>query len=164
MDTSRTVGAIVVAVVLIVGVAIGFLHRRRDGVLAVVSQALPSERDLLPTAESRPDAARAGRAELLATLGVDGRTPVTLLQFSTGICAPCRAMRALCMAIESDISGVRHVDVDAESHLDAVRALRITRTPTLLVVDGAGVVVRRCVGLPTRDDLLAAISQTLEQQ
>jgi thiol-disulfide isomerase/thioredoxin len=93
----------------------------------------------------------------LASLGWVAGTPVTLLQFSSAFCAPCRATRVLCSQTASSVPGVRHIEVDAESHLDAVRALGIVRTPTVLVVNASGEIVRRASGLPTRSQLLAAV-------
>ena len=54
---------------------------------------------------------------------------------------------------------MRHVEVDAESQLDAVRALGIMKTPTTLVVDRAGVVVQRAAGQPRKADVVAAIGR-----
>jgi hypothetical protein len=45
--------------------------------------------------------------------------------------------------------GVRHVELDAEQHLDLVRRLDVLRTPTVLVLDGAGRVVARSSGVPS---------------
>src|SRR4051794_8880534 len=67
-----------------------------------------------------------------------GGTPLTLLQFSSAFCAPCRTTRALCVDVAAKVDGVRHIEVDAESHLDAVRALDVWRTPTVLMIDAEG--------------------------
>ncbi|WP_230859173.1 TlpA family protein disulfide reductase [Actinoplanes aureus] len=97
---------------------------------------------------------------LLERLGV-GPAPATLLQFSTAFCAPCRAMRRVSAEVAAMLPGVRHVEVDAESHLDEVRALNIWRTPTLLVLDAEGRVVRRATGVPTKPHLIAALAEVL---
>jgi hypothetical protein len=57
---------------------------------------------------------------------------------------------------------VRHVEVDAEANLDAVRALDVLRTPTLLVIDAHGQVVRRASGQPSKAQLIAAVAPLLE--
>ena len=57
------------------------------------------------------------------------------------------------------VEGVTHVEVDAEHHLDATRALGILRTPTTVVLDAAGVEVTRATGAPTRDQVLSALAQ-----
>jgi hypothetical protein len=58
------------------------------------------------------------------------------------------------------VEGVAHVEVDAEHHLDATRALGILRTPTTIVLDAAGVEVTRATGAPTRDQVLTALAAT----
>jgi hypothetical protein len=59
------------------------------------------------------------------------------------------------------VPGVQHVEVDAESHLDEVRALDIWRTPTLLVLDANGRVTKRATGVPSKPQLIAALSEVL---
>jgi hypothetical protein len=98
---------------------------------------------------------------MLGALGVQRGTPLTLLQFSSAFCGPCRTTRVLCADIAAKIDGVRHVEVDAESHLEAVRALEIWRTPTVLLVDAQGRIRRRATGAPTRAQLLAAVGDLL---
>jgi thiol-disulfide isomerase/thioredoxin len=82
----------------------------------------------------------------------------TLLQFSSAFCAPCRATRVLLTDVAGGLDGVAHVEVDAESHLDLVRRLDVVRTPTVMVLDARGAIVRRASGLPTRDQVLTALS------
>ncbi len=98
------------------------------------------------------------RNPVLAELGVTPGAALTMLQFSSAFCAPCRATRVLCAELAARTPGVRHVEVDAESHLEAVRALDIWRTPTVLLVDSAGEIRRRASGLPTREQLRAAVA------
>jgi hypothetical protein len=86
---------------------------------------------------------------------------VTLLQFSSATCAPCRQVRATCADVAGGLSGVRHVEIDAEERLDAARALNVWRLPTLLVVDREGRVARRAVGVPDRAELRAAVTEVL---
>jgi len=99
-------------------------------------------------------------ADLLAALGVP-TGPVTLLQFSSAFCAPCRAVRRVSSEVAGMLPGVQHVEVDAESHLDAVRALGIWRTPTLLVLDTDGRVVKRATGVPAKAQLIAVLGELL---
>jgi thiol-disulfide isomerase/thioredoxin len=86
---------------------------------------------------------------------------VTLLQFSSATCAPCRQVRAACADLAGGLNGVRHVEIDAEERLDAARALNVWRLPTLLVVDREGRVARRAVGVPDRTELKAAVTEVL---
>ena len=82
----------------------------------------------------------------------------TLVQFSSAFCQPCRATRLLLDGIAKRVDGVTHIEIDAESHLDLVRELNVTRTPTTFILDKTGVIVGRAVGLPKRDEVLAWIS------
>lgn len=124
--------------VLAVATAFGLWWRRRDGRLRV---------------EHRP-------ASELDGLGVRPGT-VTLLQFSSAFCAPCRATRLVCAQVAARFEGVEHIEVDAESHLEEVRRLHVWRTPTVLVVDRGGAVVHRATGTPTSAQVIAAIADLL---
>jgi hypothetical protein len=59
------------------------------------------------------------------------------------------------------VDGVRHVEIDAEAHLDLVRRLNIVRTPTVLVLDGDGRIVRRASGAPRKVDVIAALGEAV---
>jgi thiol-disulfide isomerase/thioredoxin len=98
---------------------------------------------------------------VLADLGVEPGERATLLQFSSAHCAPCRAVRRISSEVAGEVPGVRHIEVDAEDHLDAVRALGIWRTPTLLVLDGQRRIVKRATGVPEKPQLIAAVTETL---
>lgn len=98
--------------------------------------------------------------------GVQLGQQATLIQFSSAFCQPCRATRLLLNDIASSTPGVRHVEIDAESHLDLVRELGVTRTPTTFVLDSVGSVVGKSVGLPKRQDvtnLVLALQHTASQ-
>ena len=99
-------------------------------------------------------------------LGVDqlGRElgeRATLVQFSSAFCAPCRATRRVLDEVAGMVPGVVHVEIDAEKHLDLVRALKVESTPTVLVLDAAGRVVRRAAGQPRRVDVIAALGEAV---
>lgn len=81
----------------------------------------------------------------------------TLVQFSSAFCAPCRATRRVLSDVAEVVPGVVHLDVDAEQHLDVVRRLDILRTPTTLVLDGAGNEVARAAGAPRKEQVLSVI-------
>ncbi|WP_059006915.1 TlpA family protein disulfide reductase [Streptomyces specialis] len=81
----------------------------------------------------------------------------TLVQFSTAFCRPCHATRRVLAEVADMVEGVAHVEIDAESRLDLVRELGIVRTPTVLVLDADGTVVRRASGQPRRADVIAAL-------
>ena len=93
-----------------------------------------------------------------ADIGSELGERVTLVQFSSAFCTPCRATRALLTDITADLSDVKHVDIDAEKNLDLVRLLDIRSTPTTLVLDKSGHEVGRAVGAPKRAEVLATLS------
>ena len=95
---------------------------------------------------------------VLEGLGVrPGDADLTVVQFSTAFCGPCRATRARLQQLQATRPGLAHVDVDAESHLDAVRELDVRRTPTLFYLDRAGRLLGRSSGAPRPDDLTALV-------
>lgn len=82
----------------------------------------------------------------------------TLLQFSSAFCAPCRVTRRILEDVAKGHDGVRHVEVDAEHHLDLVRTLGVMRTPTTIILDAQGREVGRAVGAPTKAQVVDAIA------
>ena len=136
----------------------------------VVADAAEASRTVVPDKEEEPgvvedsaDPSAAGARltpGLLERLGI-GPAEVTLLQFSSAFCAPCRAVRRVSTEVSELLPGVQHVEIDAESHLDEVRELGIWRTPTLLIVDGDGRVAKRATGVPSKPQLIAAIGELL---
>ena len=53
----------------------------------------------------------------------------------------------------------RHVEVDAEQHLDLVRRVGVLRTPTTLVLDAEGREVSRAAGAPTKQAVIASLGR-----
>src|SRR4051812_18346320 len=129
-------GLVVLIAVLLVGTAVGLVRRRRDGRMRAVSGAVDGV--VLPETLGEPLGERA-----------------TLVQFSTAFCQPCRATRRILGEVAAMVPGVRHVEIDAESRLDLVRRLDVIRTPTVLVLDKSGAIVKRASGLPTKADVIA---------
>lgn len=142
-------GLLVLLCTLAAATAVGVGLRSRNGRFRTVEP-----QDVPGAAVPPPDPVAAA----LRDVGVvPGASPVTLVQFSSAFCAPCRSTRVLLQDITAGRPDVAHVEVDAESHLDEVRALDVRRTPTVLVVDAAGRVVGRASGLPRRAQVLAAV-------
>jgi thiol-disulfide isomerase/thioredoxin len=86
----------------------------------------------------------------------------TLVQFSSAFCAPCRATRRVLDEVARLVEGVRHVEIDAEAHLELVRRLGVLKTPTVLVLDADGSVVRRASGQPRKADVIAALGVAVQ--
>ena len=85
----------------------------------------------------------------------------TLLQLSSAFCAPCRATRRVLGDVAAIVPGVVHVEVDAEHHLELVRRLGVTRTPTTLVLDEHGRELTRASGVPSKGEVLATLDRGL---
>jgi thiol-disulfide isomerase/thioredoxin len=140
--TPSALGILVTVAVLAAATCVGLWRRGREGRMRTVDTPAPE-------------------TATLAALGVEPGA-VTLLQFSSAFCAPCRATRRVLADVAAGVQGVRHVEVDAESHLEAVRALGIWKTPTTLVVDAAGRIVQRAAGVPAKAQVYAAVAPLLE--
>ncbi|WP_370221612.1 TlpA family protein disulfide reductase [Kitasatospora sp. MAP12-22] len=110
-----------------------------------------------PRACGRGDAVLLSAADLGEGAGLGERA--TLVQFSTAFCQPCRATRRILAEVAAMVEGVAHVEIDAERRLELVRRLEILRTPTVLVLDASGRVVRRASGQPRRADVIAALGE-----
>lgn len=95
-----------------------------------------------PTADSQIWRQRLGEG-----LGADA----TFVQFSSAFCAPCRVTRLILEEIAQSDPRVKHIEIDAESHLELVRELNILSTPTTIVLDREGRTIARSVGAPRRD-------------
>ncbi|MET9972721.1 thioredoxin family protein [Streptomyces sp. NPDC006356] len=135
-------GLVMCAVVLAAASAYGVLQRRRSGRVRV---------------RGRDDGKRLAAAELGGELGARA----TLVQFSSAFCAPCRATRRVLGEVAGMVPGVTHVELDAEDNLDLVRRLDILKTPTVLVLDADGNVVRRATGQPRKADVIAALGEAV---
>jgi thiol-disulfide isomerase/thioredoxin len=85
----------------------------------------------------------------------------TLVHFSSAFCRPCVAVRHVLHDVAERVPGVAAVEVDAESHLELVRRLNITSTPTTLLLDKDGRERQRATGVPKRHDVLAALNDVL---
>ncbi|MFB6894068.1 TlpA family protein disulfide reductase [Kitasatospora sp. NPDC056327] len=135
-------GLVVCVVVLVAASAFGLLRAKRDGRLRV---------------RTKDGAVLLSAAELGEPLG----ERATLVQFSTAFCQPCRATRRVLAEVAGMVDGVAHVELDAEERLELVRRLEILRTPTVLVLDAGGRVVRRAAGQPRRADVIAALGEAV---
>ena len=90
---------------------------------------------------------RLGPRELgIAPSGLGERA--TVVQVSSAFCAPCRAARTVAARVASTAEGVRHVEVDVAGHESLAAALRVTSTPTVLILDADGAVRDRLEGVP----------------
>lgn len=109
--------------------------------------------------DGRARTVRAAPALDEATLGAPLGNQATFVQFSSTVCAPCRATHRVLSEVVADTEGVQHIDLDAEARLDLVEEFGITRTPTVLLLDADGVVRSRIVGAARKSDVVNALQQ-----
>ncbi len=139
-----TGGLIALTAALVAASVLGLALRRRAGRFRAAP--VPAGADVLT------------ETDLGAPLGQQG----TLVQFSTAFCAPCRPTRQILAQVAGMVDGVSHVEVDAAARLDLARRLRISSTPTVLVLDPDGAIVKRAAGLPRKADVIAALGTVIE--
>ncbi len=87
---------------------------------------------------------------------------VTLLQFSTDVCAPCVPTRVLLGAIATENDGVQHVDIDLTHRPELATRFRVLQTPTTLVLDSRGAIRARIGGAPRATEVRAAVAEILD--
>ena len=138
-------------------------HRSvRDSVLVLIGVlAATTVAGLLWRARQGKPRQATGSIDLVSELGETPGERATLLQFSSAFCAPCRATRRILADVAQAVPGVKHVEIDAESHLDVVRRLNILKTPTTLVLDKDQNVTQRAAGQPRKEQILAALDQAV---
>ncbi|KAA1427467.1 thioredoxin family protein [Nocardioides antri] len=135
-------GLLVLSLAALAAVGFGLYRRHVDGRFVAHADAAPTAWDHVAAA---------------STGAVPGDR-ATLVQFSSAFCAPCRTARVVLADVADQEDGVHHVEIDAEKHLDLVRALDVRRTPTTLVLDAAGHEVLRAAGAPQKQQVLAALA------
>ena len=148
-----TGGLIALGAALVAASALGLVLRRRAGRFRSARVALVS-----PGVPDGPAPDVLTETDLGGPLG----QRATLVQFSTAFCAPCRPTRQIQTQVAGMVDGVTHVEVDAAARLDLVRRLRISSTPTVLVLGPDGAIAKRAVGLPRKADVIAALGTVIQ--
>ncbi|MEQ1737854.1 MAG: thioredoxin family protein, partial [Rhodoglobus sp.] len=84
---------------------------------------------------------------------------ITLLQFSTEICAPCEVTRSILGTIAGERTGVTHIDLDLTHRPDLAARFHIMQTPTTLILDSRGQIRARIGGAPRVEALTAELDR-----
>jgi thioredoxin-like negative regulator of GroEL len=135
------IGAAVLAAAVVLTAAVAWWLRSRDGRLRSAGPEQP-----------------ATTTTVFERLGVDAsEADLTVVQFSTAFCGPCRTTRARLQHLQATRSRLGYVHVDAESHLDEVRELDVRRTPTLFYLGRDGRLIGRSSGAPRPEELTALV-------
>ena len=136
------VGASVLVAALVVTALAAWWLRTRNGAVR-------------PAAGEGDDVAAGAVFDRLGVRPADA--DLTVVQFSTAFCAPCRATKARLQQLQTTRPGLAYVHVDAESHLDEVRELDVRRTPTLFYLGRDGRLIGRSSGAPRPEELTALV-------
>ena len=123
--------------------ALGLLWRSQTGRVREIA----SGETIIDVSELVPDAVAGSGA--------------TLLQFSTEVCAPCRATHTLLDALARHSNGVNHVDVDITNRADIANRFTLLQSPTTFILDASGVVRARIGGAPRPVELSAQLERIL---
>lgn len=126
---------LITGVLLAITVAAGLLWRLRDGRRRRATGAV--------------DAVRLG---LL-------RERAALVLFSTDTCSRCPQVRRMLRELASERGAIDVHDVDLTHRPDLASENRVLSTPTTLLVGPDARVVARFVGVPRRDDIIAALDE-----
>ena len=144
-------GLIALVVVLAAASVVGFAVRQRQGKFRAVrpASALPADGAALPP----PGSDVLSAEDLGAPLGAQ----VTLVQFSSAVCAYCGPTRELLTEVAAERDGIAFVEIDAAARMDLTGRLRVLSTPTVLVLDALGGITSRASGPLRKADLLTAV-------
>jgi len=155
-------GLIALVVVLAAASVAGLAVRQRQGRFRAVRTASPTPVERAEEG-SRGVALPPFMGGLLSAddLGASLGTRVTLVQFSSAVCAYCGPTRELLAEVAAERAGVTFVEIDAAARMDLTRRLRVLSTPTVLVLDALGGITGRASGPLRKADLLTALDAAL---
>jgi len=83
---------------------------------------------------------------------------VTLLQFSTAFCSPCKATAQIISHLVEGMDDVVYIQVASEENLKLVEKFDIKSTPTVIFFNRNGIEVGRAVGIPTKEQVIISIN------
>ena len=91
-------------------------------------------------------------------IGIELGGRVTIVQFSSSFCSPCKATAQIITNLIKDMADVSYVQISSEDHLQLIEKFDIRSTPTVIFFNSHGMEVGRAVGTPTNQQVLVAIS------
>jgi Thiol-disulfide isomerase and thioredoxins len=130
--------ALVLAGLVLAATGLGVLHRATQGRARTVADS---------------------RTVSIAGVALGDRA--TLLQFSTEVCAPCKATARVLDDVAARTPDVAHVDLDVTHRPELASRYRVLQTPTTLILDRDGVVRARIGGAVRRDVVVAELEKVL---
>jgi thiol-disulfide isomerase/thioredoxin len=91
-------------------------------------------------------------------IGIDLAERVTIVQFSSAFCSPCKATAQIISTLIKDMDDVKFVQIKSEENLQMVEKYDIKSTPTVIFFNSHAMEVGRAVGIPTSQQVLASIA------
>jgi len=139
---SVLIGLVVLSTVL------GLVWRARSGRVQRTSQSGAASENRI----SIPDAPTFG-------------SRVTLLQFSTQVCTPCKTTHTLLSSLADELDdgsgAIVHVDIDVTSRPEIANQFNLLQSPTIFILDGNGELQSRIGGAPRRADVRTELDRIL---
>ena len=83
---------------------------------------------------------------------------VTLLQFSTAFCSPCKATAQIISQLVEGMDDVVYIQVASEENFKLVEKFDIKTTPTVIFFNRDGIEVGRAAGIPTKEQVMISIN------
>ncbi|MFM1757452.1 MAG: hypothetical protein RL193_29 [Actinomycetota bacterium] len=83
---------------------------------------------------------------------------VTLLQFSSAFCSPCKATAQIISQLVKDMDDVVYIQVASEENLKLVEKFDIKSTPTVIFFNREGIEVGRAAGIPNKEQVIISIN------
>ena len=135
-----------VAIVVAIGLAtlVGWLMKRRSGVLRATIDPGDDDSADLDTSD----------------LGLSATGP-TIVHFSADWCGPCAGVRRVVDQVCDDLVQVAHVEIDMDANPAAARRLSVLSLPTTFIFDAGGRLRYRTSGVPKAADLRSALEPLL---
>jgi thiol-disulfide isomerase/thioredoxin len=135
-----------VAIVVAIGLAtlVGWLMKRRSGVLRATVGPGDDDSADLDTSD----------------LGLSATGP-TIVHFSADWCGPCAGVRRVVDQVCDDLVQVAHVEIDMDANPAAARRLSVLSLPTTFIFDAGGRLRYRTSGVPKATDLRSALEPLL---
>ncbi|GEM_PF-484414 len=93
---------------------------------------------------------------------IDPKAVLTLLQFSGPFCSYCSAMREILGRLEKNLDGISHREIDITDFAELTRKLRITQTPTTLLVTASGHIHARIRGAAKASSVTEEVTHALD--
>ncbi|MGI9017602.1 MAG: thioredoxin family protein [Euzebya sp.] len=157
---------ILLAVVALVSV-VSLWWRRRDGRVLSASPARPNELRQAGALRPAPATSRWSGLPIEAADVADALSPATplcLVEFTAPDCTACVQTLAMLHELSAERTDVSVRSLQVADSLDLVRAHRIMRAPTTLLITSEGHLLGRVSGVPRRQELADLLDSTRQPQ